>query len=126
VLRGLTDPISVEFAREFQASTAHRPLPPEFFERTVAESMKLPPRVWRLAIDRLLEYDDTQQLARIEAPTLLLWGDRDALFSRMDQEQFMAALPAARLTVYHETGHCPNWERPEQVAADIAAFVLDR
>ena len=69
-------------------------------------------------------YDDTQQLARIEAPTFLLWGDRDALFSRTDQDCFMAALPAARLPVYEETGHCPNWERPERVAADIGTFIL--
>jgi pimeloyl-ACP methyl ester carboxylesterase len=64
-------------------SGKHRvpPVPPEFFERIVAESLKLPPRLWRLAIDSLVEHDDTQQLARIEAPTLLLWGDRDALFS---------------------------------------------
>jgi pimeloyl-ACP methyl ester carboxylesterase len=27
------------------------------------------------------------------------------------------------LTVYEETGHCPNWELPEQVAADITAFM---
>ena len=38
----------------------------------------------------------------------------------------MATLPAARLTVYEETGHCPNWERPEQVAADIVAFIAHR
>ncbi|MGH9253229.1 MAG: alpha/beta fold hydrolase [Vicinamibacterales bacterium] len=123
VLRDLLDPIPMEFAREFQASTAYRPLPPEFFERIIAESLKLPPRLWRLAIDRLIEYDDTQQLARIEAPTLLLWGDRDALFSRSEQDRFLTALPAARLTVYEETGHCPNWERPEQVAADIHDFL---
>jgi pimeloyl-ACP methyl ester carboxylesterase len=48
------------------------------------------------------------------------------LFSRADQDSVMAALPAARLTVYEETGHCPIWELPEQVAADIAAFVLNR
>ena len=123
-LRDLPDPIPVEFATDFQASTAYRPLPPEFFERIVAESLKLPPRLWRLAIDRLVEYDDTQQLARIEAPTLLMWGDQDALFSRTDQDRFMATLPAAQLTVYEETGHCPNWERPERVAADIAALVF--
>lgn len=126
VLRDLPDPIPVEFARDFQAGTVYRPVPTEFFERIVAESLKLPPRLWRLAIDRLVEYDDSHQLARIEAPTLLLWGDRDALFSRADQDRFMATLPAARLTVYEETGHCPNWERPEQVAADIAALVLHR
>ena len=38
----------------------------------------------------------------------------------------MAALPAARLTVYEETGHCPNWERPVQVAADISDLILQR
>ena len=73
--------------------------------------------------DKLVEYDDTKRLARIEAPTHLLWGDKDAIFSRAEQDSFMAALPAARFTVYEETGHCPNWERPERVAADIAALV---
>ncbi len=123
-LRDLPDPIPATFARDFQASTVYRPVPAEFFERIVAESLKLPPRLWRLAIDRLVEYEDSRQLALIEAPTLLLWGDRDALFSRAAQDRFMAALPAARLTIYEETGHCPNWERPEQVAADVAALAL--
>jgi non-heme chloroperoxidase len=49
-------------------------------------------------------------------------GDQDALFSREEQDRFIAALPGARLTIYQNTGHCPNWERPEKVAADIAAF----
>jgi pimeloyl-ACP methyl ester carboxylesterase len=122
-LRDLPDPIPVEFARSFQASTAYRPLPPDFFERIIAESLKLPPRLWRLAIDRLVEYDDTERVGRIEAPTCLLWGDQDALFSRMDQNRFMAALPAARLIVYEQTGHCPNWEQPDRVAADIVALI---
>ena len=125
-LRDLPDPIPVAFARDFQASTIHHPVPPEFFDRIVAESMKLPPPLWRLAIDRLLEHDDRQQLARIEAPTLLLWGDHDALFTRDDQDLFRGALPAARLRVCEDTGHCPNWERPELVAAEIAAHVRRR
>ena len=48
VLRNLPDPISVEFARDFQASTAYRPLPAEIFERIVAKSLKVPPRLSRL------------------------------------------------------------------------------
>ncbi len=126
VLRDLPDPIPLEFARDFQASTVYGSVPTEFFERIVAESLKLPPRLWRLVIDRLVEYDDSHQLATIEAPTLLLWGERDALFSREDQERFLATRPTARLRIYEETGHCPNWERPEEVAADIAALVLHR
>ena len=122
-LRDLPDPIPVTFAREFQSSTVHHPLPADFFEQLVVESLKLPPRLWRLTIDCLLEHDDTRQLEQIIAPTLLLWGDRDALFSREDQDRVLAAMPAARLKVYEDTGHCPNWERPEAVAADIAAFL---
>jgi non-heme chloroperoxidase len=122
-LQNLPDPIPEEFAREFQASTVYRALPADFFERIVAESLKLPPCLWRLAIDRLLDYDDAEQLARIETPTLLLWGEHDALFSRSAQDRFMTALPAARLTIFQDTGHCPNWERPEQVAADVHNFL---
>jgi len=121
-LRDLPDPIPVQFARDFQASTAFRPIPPDFFERIIEESLKLPPRLWRLAIDRLIECDDAKELSRIEAPTQLLWGDKDALFSRTEQQRFIDLLPAARLSVYEETGHCPNWEQPERVAADIMAL----
>ena len=48
----------------------------------------------------------------IEAPTLVLWGERDALFSRADQDRVMATLTAARLTIYDETGHCPELGAP--------------
>jgi pimeloyl-ACP methyl ester carboxylesterase len=118
-LRDLPDPIPVQFARDFQASTAFRPIPPDFFERIIEESLKLPPRLWRLAIDRLVEYDDAEDLSRIKAPTQLLWGDKDALFSRTEQQSFMDALPTARLSIYEETGHCPNWEQPGRTATDI-------
>lgn len=120
-LRELPDPIPVAFARDFQSSTIHRPIPPDFFDRLIVESLKLPPRLWRLLIDRLVAFDDTRQLGRIVAPTLLLWGDHDALFTRDEQERFRAALPTARLKIYEDTGHCPNWERPAEVAADITA-----
>ena len=122
-LRDLPDPVPVEFARDFQASTAYRPLPADFFARIVAESLKLPARLWCEVIDGLREYDDTELLAQIVAPVLLVWGDQDALFSRAEQDRLLVALPRARLAVYEVTGHCPNWEWPERVAADLIAFV---
>jgi pimeloyl-ACP methyl ester carboxylesterase len=122
-LRELPDPIPEPFARQFQASTAYRPLPPEFFDRIVAESLKIPAPLWPVMIDALVKHDATANLGKLRAPTLLLWGDHDALFTRAEQYRFLAAVPGAKLKVYDETGHCPNWERPEDVAAAIAAFV---
>ena len=120
----LEDPMPAGFVREFAASTLHLPVPAPFFERVVAESRKAPARVWRRAWDGLLAADDADRLGRIAAPTLLIWGDRDALFPREEQERLAAAIPGARLLVYPETGHCPNWERPEKVVADLDAFLL--
>lgn len=122
-LMDLQDPVPVEFARDFQASTAYAPLPASFFEQIVAQSMKLPARLWRQVLDGVVAYDDEGQLARITAPTLLMWGERDALFSREDQDRLVTAIRGAKLRLYQETGHCPNWERPQQVAADLSAFI---
>lgn len=124
-LRELGDPVPEPFAREFQASTICKPVPDAFFERLVDESCKLPARLWRDVLDNLLDYDDRATLPRIEAPTLLIWGERDALFSRADQEALKAAIPGAKLLVYDGIGHSPNWECPERVAADIGAFLAD-
>lgn len=100
-------------------------MPEVFFERMVAESLKLPARVWRSALEGLFATDDTDQFGRIAAPTLIVWGERDAYFLREEQERLAAAIPGARLTVYSETGHTPHWERPERVVADLDAFLRE-
>jgi pimeloyl-ACP methyl ester carboxylesterase len=122
-IQNLADPVPTEFARAFQASTVHVPVPEQFFEGIVAESLKLPARLWRDVCDGLLAFDDGEQLGRIAVPALLIWGERDALFPRDDQDRLATAIPNARLRIYPETGHCPNWERPEQVVADLDAFM---
>jgi non-heme chloroperoxidase len=122
-LRDLADPVPRDFAREFQASTAFAPLPEAFFEQIVTESLKLPFRLWAELLGSVIKYDDVNELAKIVVPTQVLWGDRDVLFPRDDQERFVAAVPHARLRIYPEIGHCPNWECPDAVARDIVAFV---
>ena len=123
VLDGLPDPVPAEFAREFQASTAYLPLPEAFFERIVTESLKLPSALWRSVLSGLLAYDDGANLPGITVPTLLIWGEHDALFPRADQERLVAAISGAWLVTYPETGHCPNWERPERLAMDLQTFL---
>jgi pimeloyl-ACP methyl ester carboxylesterase len=125
-IKDLADPVPIDFAREFQASTMHLPIPDDFFEGLLAESLKLPARLWREVFESIVTYDDASDVARIAAPTLLLWGEKDALFPRKDQDRLVATIPGARLVVYEETGHCPNWERPERVAADLDAFLTER
>lgn len=123
LVRELPETVPVEFTREFQAGTLYAPVPDDFFDALVAESRKAPARVWRKVIDGLLAFDDAQQLADIVAPTLILGGQHDALFSVAEQTALAAAIPAARLTLYPDAGHSPNWEHPAKVAADLDAFI---
>lgn len=119
----LTDPVPAELVREFQASTLERPVPEAFFERVVEETLKLPARVWRATIAGWFAEDRWGAPERLRMPALLVWGDRDALMSRDDQDRLLTELPNATLTVYAETGHTPHWEEPERLARDLEDFL---
>ena len=82
-----------------------------------------PARVWRDGLEGLLGFDDAADLGRIVAPTLLLWGEQDGMFSREEQDRLAAAIPGPRLHVVPETGHSPHLERPQQIADDLDAFM---
>jgi len=115
--------VPAEFAREFQEGTVHLPLPAEFMDGVVAESLKVPARVWRAVLDGLLTDEHASRLNHITAPTLVFWGERDAMLRRAGQDSLTAALAGAILKVYAETGHSPHWERPRQFAGDLEAFL---
>jgi non-heme chloroperoxidase len=120
----LEDPVPPEFVREFQESTIYYPVPDEFLETVVSESLKLPARVWRDYWEGVvLTVDHAARLDGIDVPTLILWGEQDALFPREEQERLAAAIPGATLKMYPETGHAVHWERPEWVVRDLEAFI---
>ena len=119
----LADPVDEAFVREFQQSTLVRPVPPAFFETVVRESLKVPAHVWRAAVAGISDDDSSAELDRIEAPTLILAGERDELCPRSEQEALAAKIPNARLVVYPGTGHGLHWEEPERFASDLVAFI---
>jgi non-heme chloroperoxidase len=122
----LEDPVSPQFVREFVVGTFHDPVPQAFLARAVAQSVKVPAHVWRAYYeDVLLAVDDTPRLHEIGAPTLILWGEQDALLPREEQERRAAAIPNATLRLYPETGHLAHWVRPEWVVRDLQAFLKE-
>ena len=123
VVSTLTDPISPEFVREFQASTLAQPVPPTFLETVVQESLKVPAWIWRAAFEGIRQDDVVSELGKIRAPALVVTGDRDGLVSLDEVEAQTRAIPGARLTVYGGAGHGLHWEEPARFAADLTAFL---
>jgi pimeloyl-ACP methyl ester carboxylesterase len=52
----------------------------------------------------------------IEAPTLVVWGDRDRLVPPEQGDRLVELLPNARLELVDGCGHNPADERPVEVA----------
>jgi non-heme chloroperoxidase len=121
----LKDPISPDLVREFAEGTLTRPVPQAFLETIVQENLKAPARVWRATFEGLLEDDSLEELDKIKAPTLIVWGDRDAILPRSDQETLATAITGSRLLVYPGAGHAFYWEDPGRVASDLAAFIAE-
>jgi non-heme chloroperoxidase len=127
-VRALEDPVPPEFVRSFQESTIYQPVPQEFLDRVVSESLKLPARVWRDYMEQAalsIDHDYVLPLREIDVPTLILWGEQDPLFPREEQERLAAAIPGATLKVYPDTGHAVHWDRPKWVVRDLEAFMKE-
>ena len=127
-VRALEDPVPPEFVRAFQEGTIHQPVPQEFLDTVVSESLKLPARVWRDYLEGAvlsIDQDYVLSLREMDVPTLILWGEQDPLFPHEDQERLAAAIPGATLKVYPETGHAVHWDRPEWVVRDLEEFMKE-
>jgi pimeloyl-ACP methyl ester carboxylesterase len=122
----LTDPIGAPFAREWQLSTTARPIDPAFLATVIAETLKVPARVWHAAFEGFLRTPDfSGELSRVTAPVLLMWGDRDSYAGESDQRRLRAMMPGARSITYPGAGHAIHWEGPGRITSDLMAFVME-
>jgi pimeloyl-ACP methyl ester carboxylesterase len=62
-------------------------------------------------------------LARITAPTLLLWGDKDGMIPISNAADYLKAMPQARLATLPGLGHVPFEEAPDVSLVPVEAFL---
>ncbi len=70
-----------------------------------------------------MSHDVAQQLDRIQAPTLVIHGDVDPLVPPGNGDYLAQHIKGAKHIVYHNTGHVPIIEYPEQFNRDVLAFL---
>lgn len=87
--------------------------------------MMLAPGVRRAIVARMgqqMLVDPVPLLRRIEAPTLLMWGERDGMIPFANSADYMRALPHATLAALPGIGHLPQEEAPGTVGL-VRAFL---
>jgi len=64
-------------------------------------------------------------LPKITQPVLLLWGKKDALIPVANAQDYLKALPDARLTTFDTLGHVPHEEDAAESIVPLLAFLRD-
>lgn len=75
------------------------------------------------SIEEFVLPDPDASLAKIAAPTLILWGAEDIIIPVEQGKRLETAIPNARLIIYEGVGHVSQEEAPEASAADVAEFL---
>jgi pimeloyl-ACP methyl ester carboxylesterase len=67
--------------------------------------------------------DPVSDLARVNAPTLILWGESDIIIPLAQGRRIEETIPNARLISYPGVGHAAQEEAPGETVADAIAFL---
>ncbi|MDR6415618.1 alpha/beta hydrolase [Pseudarthrobacter sulfonivorans] len=120
----LTDPLDERWVRN---SLSWFPLmhavPEWFIDDRVSDGLRMPAHAWKAILNGLCETAPPTELGRIQAPTLILYGGRDTLLPRADQETLASRIAGSSLKVYPDVAHLVLWEVPGRVADDAVAFL---
>ena len=120
----LSDPVDEVWVRDsLMWFPRFHPVPEWYLEDRVRDGARIPAHVWRETFNGLCDATPPSDAASITSPTLILWGDRDELLAREQEDDLARAIPGSRIIVYADTGHLVLWEQPERVATDLTAFV---
>jgi pimeloyl-ACP methyl ester carboxylesterase len=64
-----------------------------------------------------------KRLHRVTAPTLIVWGEQDALASPVYAEEFRTRIAGSRVEIIPKSGHIPQVEQMETTYAAVSAFL---
>lgn len=88
--------------------------------------MLLAPGVRQAIVHRMEQVrlvDPRPRLRTIQAPTLLLWGEKDGFIPIANAQDYLAALPHATLVTLPGVGHVPQEEATLESLAPLRAFL---
>jgi pimeloyl-ACP methyl ester carboxylesterase len=119
-VNALTDPVEETFAREFQMGTVHSPVPEHFMETVIANSRRMPARIWKAVLQGLL--DDEVKLSQPQVRTLVLGGREDPIFSATEQMVLARQFPRGELQLIDGVGHSLHWEMPKTFVSALIRF----
>ncbi|WP_298981542.1 alpha/beta fold hydrolase [uncultured Caldilinea sp.] len=96
-----------------------------FFEQLVEDASQMAPAAFTEITRSLAQWNRFADARLLTLPTLLIWGERDALVDRSTITRTLIAIPGANnLEVLRNVGHSPMIEAPVALANRWLDFLL--
>lgn len=112
---------TIEHVRGFLRALWH--LPVSFLPLLVQDAWRAGPVSILQAARELLTTDAVSRLRRIQAPTLVVWGEYDTAVPRDVGRTLVREIPSSRLEVISGAGHNPMWDRSEAFNQIVLNFL---
>jgi pimeloyl-ACP methyl ester carboxylesterase len=78
-----------------------------------------------LALARSHQFPDSSVIAKVQCPTLIIWGKQDAVIPVSHAERFHRDIKNSRVIIYDPCGHVSMLERSDDVTRDFLQFVKE-
>ncbi|HUI27799.1 MAG TPA: alpha/beta hydrolase [Candidatus Kryptonia bacterium] len=99
-------------------------LPTEYGPEVVVRAYRESTTLARLAWNPYLYNPKLERrLARITAPTLVVWGEQDGFLPLAYGEAYARAIPAARLQTVPNCGHLVPFEQTDEFVGHVSEFI---
>lgn len=96
---------------------------PSLLPVLIADGLRAGPGRLMDAAIQLVQADWRTKLPRIEAPTLVIWGEHDEICPLTIGRGIVAAVPGSRLVIVEGAAHNPMWERSEVFDRAVLDFL---
>jgi pimeloyl-ACP methyl ester carboxylesterase len=112
-----------QYALPFAAALRHAR--PRFLRVAAGDSLRAGPVTVYRAGRQLLGDDALRgELPSIQAPTLLVWGERDPIVRPRLAGEYRRAIAGAEVVILVGAGHVPMSDQPDDFAAAVLDFLL--
>jgi pimeloyl-ACP methyl ester carboxylesterase len=118
--------LDYQFCYDWQVSTVYKPIPEDFLEGCVQETMKVPAKCWLAGVNAMSSVDYTETLTTITVPFIMVFGDHEIFPWEQElggQEAIIKAVPQLSIVKLEGIGHASHWEAPVTIALILKNFM---
>jgi pimeloyl-ACP methyl ester carboxylesterase len=96
---------------------------PSLLPLLIADGVRSGPRRLTDASIQLLRADWGAKLPKVEAPTLVMWGEHDRICPVAIGQRIVDTIAGSRLVIVDGAAHNPMWERPDVFDREVLGFL---